>query len=100
VQRSLDSGSNWSVVAVAGSARFRALSSAGADIWVGGDAGALYHSPDSGQTWSRIVPFTSGQKLDADITRVEFSDAQNGSLGTASGQTWTTSDSGKTWTVR
>jgi len=100
VQRSLDSGQTWQAIPVAPSARFRALSSAGSDVWVGGQSGALYHSSDSGQTWTRITPTANGQKLESDIVRVDFSDALNGAVSTANGHSWTTSDGGQSWSLK
>lgn len=92
VQRSLDSGKTWQVVPVADASSFRAISSVGTDIWVGGNAGALYHSANSGQSWTKLDPVSSD-----DITHVEFSDPQNGLLNTANGQVWSTSDGGRSW---
>ncbi len=92
VQRSRDSGKTWQVVPVAESSSFRAISAPGYDIWVGGNAGALYHSADSGQTWTK-VSFVSTD----DIIRIEFSDPQDGLLSTANGQVWSTSDGGRNW---
>src|SRR6266498_2683897 len=101
VQRSLDGGKSWQSLSAdpagADQTAFRTLSAVGRDIWVGGKSGSLYHSPDSGQHWERIVPQTNGEKLVADITRVDFSDLQNGIVSTSNGQTWTTSDAGRTW---
>jgi len=91
VQRSLDSGRTWQSLPVAGSP-FRAISSVGNDIWVGGSAGALYHSTDSGQSWTKVDPVSTD-----DITHIEFSDPQNGLLNTANGQVWSTSDGGRSW---
>jgi Photosynthesis system II assembly factor YCF48/Putative zinc-finger len=91
VQRSLDSGKTWQSLPVAGSP-FRAISSVGNDIWVGGSAGALYHSADSGQSWTKVDPVSTD-----DITHIEFTDLQNGLLNTANGQVWSTSDGGRTW---
>jgi len=100
VQRSLDSGQTWQAIPVASSARFRALSSVGAEVWVGGQSGALYHSSDSGQTWTRITPTANSQKLESDIVRVDFSDALNGAVITANSHSWTTSDGGQSWSVK
>jgi hypothetical protein len=101
VQRSLDGGKTWQSLSVdktvTDQTTFRTLSAVGMDIWVGGESGSLYHSPDSGQHWTRIVPQTNGEKLSSDITRVDFSDLQNGIVSTSNGQTWTTSDAGQTW---
>jgi len=91
VQRSLDSGRTWQGLPVAGSP-FRAIGSVGTDIWVGGNAGALYHSADSGQSWTKVDPVSTD-----DITHIEFTDPQNGVLNTANGQIWSTSDGGRTW---
>jgi hypothetical protein len=92
VQRSFDFGKTWQIVPVADGSPFRAISSVGNDVWVGGNAGALYHSPDAGQSWTKIVPVSSD-----DITHIEFSDPQNGLLNTANGQSWSTSDGGRSW---
>jgi hypothetical protein len=91
VQRSIDSGRTWQSLPVAGSP-FRAINALGNDIWVGGNAGALYHSADAGQSWTKISPVSTD-----DVTHIEFSDAQNGLLNTANGEVWTTSDGGRSW---
>lgn len=97
VQRSSDSGKTWQAVSVANAAGFRALSAVGANIWVGGKAGALYHSLDFGQTWSRVEPAAESKKLDKDIVRLDFPDSLSGTVNTANGEVWTTSDAGTTW---
>jgi hypothetical protein len=100
VQRSDDSGKTWQGISVAPGATFLALSAGGTNVWVGGKAGALYHSADYGQTWVRIQPATSGAKLDQDIVRVDFPDALNGTVSAANGAVWATSDGGKSWQIR
>jgi hypothetical protein len=97
VQRSLDAGKTWQIVAVDGNSRFDAIFSSGTQVWVGGTAGALYHSIDSGLTWTKLVPATAGQKLQANISHIEFSDSQNGTVMATNGETWLTSDGGQTW---
>lgn len=91
VQRSVDSGRTWQNVPVAG-APFRTITVVGDDIWAGGNAGALYHSADAGQSWAKINAVSTD-----DITRIEFSDPRNGLLDTANGRVWSTSDGGRTW---
>ena len=98
VQRSFDSGKTWQTVHVAKGA-FRALCSVGTHIWVGGKAGSLYHSADSGLTWTRWTPVSSRRKLEGDINQVNFSDTLHGEINTAS-ELWTTSDGGQTWDVQ
>jgi Photosynthesis system II assembly factor YCF48 len=95
VQRSLDSGKNWQIVTVASGIPFRAISSIGNDVWVGGNAGSLYHSADSGQSWTKVEPVSTD-----DIIRINFSDLQNGLLSTANGQVWSTSDGGQSWRAK
>lgn len=99
VQRSFDAGRTWQTVPVA-KAVFRALCSVGTHIWVGGKAGVLYHSADSGLTWMRLTPVSSGRQLGADINQVNFFDPLNGEVGTANSELWTTSDGGQTWNVQ
>jgi carboxypeptidase family protein/photosynthesis system II assembly factor YCF48-like protein/putative zinc finger protein len=100
LQRSLDFGKSWQAIPVLGASGFRALSANGAHVWVGGNAGALYHSADSGQTWTRVTPTIDGRKLEADIKQVDFSDAQNGTVTAANGEVWSTSNGGQSWTAR
>jgi hypothetical protein len=97
LQRSLDSGKNWTTVPVAGQAKFRALAAIGQEIWVGGSAGALYHSLDAGSHWLQVKPVAGDKALTADIIGVEFTDSQHGKL-TAAGETWLTGDGGQSWT--
>ena len=92
VQRSMDSGKTWQIVPVGEASGFRAITALHDDVWVGGNWGALYHSSDSGQSWTKMTPvFTD------DITHIEFSDLQNGLLNTANGKVWSTSDGGRSW---
>jgi hypothetical protein len=100
LQRSLDEGRSWEPVPVARGVSFRALSVQGAEIWVGGAAGALYHSSDLGQRWAQIVPNSNGEPLKAEITRIEFASPQEGALTTAAGESWITSDSGRSWSKK
>jgi photosystem II stability/assembly factor-like uncharacterized protein len=97
LQRSVDSGKSWEIVPVGNTSGFRAIFSANSDIWVGGKAGALYHSSDSGQTWAQVVASDNGEKLTTDVTRIEFADGANGSVSAVNGEIWRTSDGGQTW---
>ncbi|HKC72050.1 MAG TPA: YCF48-related protein, partial [Terriglobales bacterium] len=95
--RSTDAGKNWQSVPFAGNATFRAIAVIGPNVWVGGQGGALYYSPDDGNQWQSLTPSANGAALAEDITGLTFGDAQHGSLTTAGGQTWTTSDGGRSW---
>jgi hypothetical protein len=97
LQRSWDSGKTWQTIPVANNIVFRALAANGSDIWLGGAAGALYHSSDAGQHWVQVNPVVDGQPLTADIVTVEFSDPLHGKLTTSNHEIWSTSDAGNTW---
>jgi photosynthesis system II assembly factor YCF48-like protein/putative zinc finger protein len=76
---------------------FRAVAATGADVWAGGSGGALYHSPDAGNHWTRVTPSFSGVMLTGDIVSLEFPDTQHGKVSTSTDEIWTTSDAGQTW---
>jgi hypothetical protein len=97
VQKSLDSGHSWQKVLVPSDIAFRSLCSIKQQVWVGANAGALFHSVDSGQTWNQVQPAANDQKLTSDIVHIEFSDPANGSVSTSTGEVWSTSDGGQSW---
>ena len=76
---------------------FRAVSANGLDVWAGGSAGALFHSADAGDHWTRILPLSGSTLLTTDITSIQFSDLQNGTITTATSEVWTTTDAGRSW---
>jgi Photosynthesis system II assembly factor YCF48 len=76
---------------------FRAVAATGADVWAGGSGGALYHSSDAGNQWTRIMPAASGAILTGDVVSVEFIDLRHGKVSTSVPEVWTTSDAGQTW---
>jgi Photosynthesis system II assembly factor YCF48/Putative zinc-finger len=100
LQRSVDGGRAWTAIAVPHRAPLRALSIQNQDIWVGGDSGGLFHSTDGGQTWAAVAPFSNGQTLTDDITRIAFMDERHGWLITKNGDNWVTVDGGATWALR
>jgi photosystem II stability/assembly factor-like uncharacterized protein len=71
------------------------VAAAGPEVWAGGEGGALYHSSDSGDHWTRVA--LPAELAAATIVRVEFPDAQHGKLATSSGEAWATRDGGATW---
>lgn len=76
---------------------FRAVIANGADVWAGGLNGSLYHSTDSGNRWTQVVPSSAGSVLTGDIVSIGFPDPQHGKLLTSTSETWITGDSGQTW---
>jgi hypothetical protein len=97
LQRSLDSGRTWQTIPVSGKTIFRALAANGLDIWVGGAAGALFHSSDAGRHWTHVQPAVNGELLEDDIIGVEFTDTLHGKLTTSIAEIWITADAGQTW---
>jgi hypothetical protein len=100
VQRSQDSGRNWEVVPIAQGATFRAVSAVGAEVWAGGAGGALFHSTDGGEHWSRLAVRQDRNQISGDVVRIEFSDPARGVVVTSTGETWATEDGGQTWQRR
>jgi photosystem II stability/assembly factor-like uncharacterized protein len=98
--RSFDNGGTWQSIPVASSMVFRALCALGPEVWVGGSAGALYHSSDSGQHWQKVEPAAGGRILVADIVALEFTDPQHGKLTTANHEIWITADAGQSWQLK
>ena len=100
VMRSLDGGKNWKTISVTDGGPFRVINAIGFTVWVGGNAGALYKSGNEGLNWNKVEPVFAGRKLQADITEISFTDAANGSIRTANGEFWATSDGGKNWQLK
>jgi hypothetical protein len=97
LQRSLDSGMTWETIPVSSQTIFRALAANGLNIWVGGAAGALFHSSDAGEHWTQVRPVVNGETLVDDIIGVEFRDALHGKLTSSIEGIWITADAGQTW---
>ena len=96
LRRSTDAGTSWEVIPIDQNATFRALSVRGEELWVGGKKGVLYHSPDNGAHWVRVMPSAGEESITEDIVRLEFADADHGKLITPHSQ-WTTNNCGATW---
>src|SRR5579863_6001740 len=97
LQRSRDSGRSWQTIQVADNIIFRALAANRLEIWVGGAAGALFHSSDAGQHWTQVRPVANGEALADDIIGVEFTDTLHGKVTTSVQEIWITADAGQTW---
>ena len=76
---------------------FRAVAATGTDVWAGGAGGALYHSTDAGDHWTRVVPGSADAILTGDVVSLEFIDMRHGKVSTSTAEVWTTSDDGQTW---
>lgn len=98
LRRSLDGGATWQTSLPDG--RLLCYAPRRNEIWVGGKSGLLLHSTDSGATWTQVHPSIGDRVLADDVTHVEFRGAEEIALTTSNGKTWTSSDSGKSWTMQ
>ena len=88
----------WTRVLADEATTFHVVSVAGSDVWAGGSRGTLFHSDDSGESWSRVAIATgSGGAETGTIVSIQFSDPQHGTVVTSGGSRWSTSDGGATW---
>jgi hypothetical protein len=96
LQRSVDAGATWQI-ALQLEHRLLSFGARGGDIWAGGQAGTLFHSDDSGTTWSMVQPSTKSGSLSSDIVAIEIHSPAEIVLSTNNNESWTTFDAGKTW---
>ena len=96
VLRSLDGGKRWQTLSVDPQVKFTAIASTGSSVWAGGNGGALYHSPDGGNTWVKVTPRDGSATLASDVKRIQFDDEVRG-LVVAGEERWSTTDGGKSW---
>jgi Photosynthesis system II assembly factor YCF48 len=78
---------------------FRVVAAVGNNVWAGGNGGALFHSSDGGQHWSK-VSVAAGSKIETGaIVSIRFLDTEHGTVISESGSRWATIDGGATWTT-
>ncbi len=85
----------WHDVLFPEAAEITTYSAIGPHVWAGGKKGQLYHSIDSGETWSRVLLGTPTSL--EDVRTIQFTDINKGTITTADGTTWKTTDAGRTW---
>ena len=98
LRRSIDGGATWQTSLPDG--RLLCYAPRADDIWAGGKSGLLFHSTDNGATWSQVHPSVGDRSLTDDVTHLEVRSAAEVVLSTSNGETWTSSDGGKTWSTR
>lgn len=76
---------------------FRVVAMFDNNVWAGGNDGALFHSSDGGENWSRIALGADGKAEGSAIVAILFDNPQQGSIKTEAGTRWDTADGGKTW---
>jgi hypothetical protein len=96
--RSLDGGGSWQLIALPKGVTVRAVANVRNNVWAGGEDAAVFRSVDSGQQWETIPLSSKAKASKADaVVHISFTDEWSGLLRTASGETWITSDGGRSW---
>jgi photosystem II stability/assembly factor-like uncharacterized protein len=96
LQRSLDSGQTWQN-ALRADHPLLCYASRGEDVWAGGQAGTLFHSADSGITWTQVQPSIKTQQLSSDVTHIDVRGPAEIVVSTSNNEIWSSADGGKTW---
>ena len=96
LQRSLDSGQSWQN-ALRAHHPLLCYASRGEDVWAGGQAGTLFHSADSGITWTQVQPSIKTQQLSSDVTHIDVRGPAEIVVSTSNNEIWSSADGGKTW---
>jgi photosystem II stability/assembly factor-like uncharacterized protein len=94
----MDAGKTWEVVPLGDSVSFRAVASAGQNVWAGGTGGALFHSADGGTHWERITVSDGNARLTGTIVKIDAANPNLIRITTSSGEKWASPDSGRRWT--
>ncbi len=75
---------------------FSFVNARGNDVWAGGSHASLIHSRDGGQTWETIK---LGDNASGSIVSI-IAGTMSVQVKTSDNQTWSSTDAGKTWTLR
>jgi Photosynthesis system II assembly factor YCF48/Putative zinc-finger len=87
----------WIPVLADEAVTFHAVALVGNDVWAGGSDGALFHSTDNGEHWTRVALVAGDQTARGAVRTIRFDSLANGQVTTDSGEAWSTSDGGKSW---
>ena len=85
------------MVAQKASMIFRAVATAGTEVWAGGSGSALYHSVDGGSRWGRVLPSSAGSVLSGDIVGIDVVEVSHCRVVTSTSEIWMTGDGGVSW---
>jgi hypothetical protein len=96
LQRSTSPG-EWTPMLAEHPVTFHAVAVIGTEVWAGGSGGALFHSSDAGEHWTKVALTTDGQSEHGAVQSIRFDTSDQGRV-TTEAATWSTHDGGKTWT--
>jgi hypothetical protein len=99
LERSMAAG-QWTRVLDEQPTTFHAVAVMGNDVWAGGNGGALFHSSDGGEHWSKVSLAADSNVETGAIVSIRFDDPQHGIVACDSGTRWATADGGVTWTTQ
>jgi photosystem II stability/assembly factor-like uncharacterized protein len=68
----------------------------GNDVWAGGSNASIIHSRDGGQTWETV---RLGEAATGNIVSI-MAGTLNVQVKTSDNQLWSSTDAGKTWSLR
>ena len=77
LQQSTDSGQNWRTALGEHPSKFKAVASAGATVWAGGDDGALWSSLNNGLTWRKLAPSVDGHSPRGTVENIQLAAPKN-----------------------
>ncbi len=77
--------------------KFRSVAALGDDVWAGGVGGALYHSGDRGNTWTRVAVNLDGGPVTATITGIQLGAPRHVAVTIDSGARYISDDAGQHW---
>jgi len=100
LQQSTDAGHNWRTALGEHPSKFKAVASAGATVWAGGDDGALWSSLNNGLTWRKLAPSVDGHSPRGTVEKIQLAAPKNVTFKTSAGETWSSPDGGINWTVK
>src|SRR5664280_1999349 len=96
LERSMAAG-QWTRVLDEQPTTFHAVAVMGNDVWAGGNGGALFHSSNGGEHWSKVSLAANSNVETGAIVSIRFEDPQHGIVACDSGTRWATADGGVTW---
>ncbi len=97
VIRSAKDSDTFETIPIAAGIGFSSVAAFEDDVWAGGVGGALFHSADGGDTWTRVIVSPDGNTINETITSIQIRDSQHLTITTASGLQWESEDGGQHW---